>query len=98
MNKEARTEWYAALRSDEFEQGWNELKYERTQGKFAYCCLGVLLELFPVIRKVDNKELLNRNDASYYVGLTYTQQKVLAKMNDDGSSFTAIADYIEEKL
>lgn len=40
MNPEVKEKWVAALRSDEYDQGKNLLRFE---GKF--CCLGVLCDL-----------------------------------------------------
>lgn len=46
MNEEIKTQWCEALRSGKFVQTQGQLKYESTDGSAAYCCLGVLTNLF----------------------------------------------------
>jgi hypothetical protein len=46
MNKDIKTQWVGALRSGEYTQGIGQLR-EGSEGEAgAYCCLGVLCELY----------------------------------------------------
>lgn len=45
MNPEVKKKWLDALRSGKYKQGKDQLKQEQ-DGDCAYCCLGVLCDLF----------------------------------------------------
>ena len=45
MKKEIAERWTKALRSGEYEQGWNKLKEKSNSGSVTHCCLGVLCEM-----------------------------------------------------
>ena len=45
MNKEIKERWVAELRSGDYLQGTDNLKYD-CNGETRYCCLGVLTELY----------------------------------------------------
>lgn len=47
MTKQEAREWIAALRSGKYQQGHGELKTERGDGNFSYCCLGVEQQVHP---------------------------------------------------
>lgn len=57
MDTELKTEWVAALRSGDYEQGRSQLSYD---GK--YCCLGVLCEILV------NKGQMKRDEDGPFVG------------------------------
>lgn len=76
---------------------------------YEYCCLGVLCDIgerknwendtyvFPDGKRDDAS--INMNPAMYALtGLTGDDEAVLVEMNDKGSSFNEIANYIEENL
>lgn len=91
MDKELKAKWVAALRSGEYEQGVGSL-YNKTRD--AYCCLGVLHRVadVPDDQWVDcSYGLSTKLLAMERRGLDYE----LAKMNDNGKTFSEIADYIE---
>lgn len=103
LDPEFKAKWVAALRSGEYKQGESNLYFQPND---TYCCLGVAGAICGV-----PKELMNRNpfffereltgDASYYPiqlaeGMPHV--KHLMKMNDEGQSFSEIADYIEANL
>lgn len=111
MKKELRDKWVEALRSGDYEQGMDALcsPSEDSDG-FKYCCLGVLFEVengedawidpgpgFSLEVKQPVAE--EYSACSFYQGpLARDAASELAKMNDNGASFKAIADWIEEKV
>lgn len=100
-----KAEWIAALRSGEFEQMRGSLRFTESTGENFYCCLGVacVLRGEPFL---DNKEtswtlkpgLNERNLGMVIPGLTEAEADTLATMNDSGTTFPEIADYIERNL
>ena len=90
--------WVKALRSGEFKQANDVL---RDGG--AYCCLGVACvlrhresgESYPDL--TGHGEHLKTDGAAGNWLLPLDYQNKLATLNDRGSSFAEIADYIEEK-
>lgn len=96
MDAQLKAKWVEALRSG---------KYLQTQGILRngeyFCCLGVLCD----IQGADFEKIKNSYGT---LSLTFTppellgslgsKAEVLAKMNDSGSSFTEIADYIEANV
>lgn len=106
MTPDLKEQWVAALRSGEYKQGPGWL---RRGDKF--CCLGVLCDLVApedwtltggdewVGTFVNGGEtqtlpepILNKADLDGF------DTRQLVQMNDDGSSFRHIADYIEREL
>lgn len=90
--------WIDALKSGEYKQCKNQL--HNGEG---YCCLGVAKKVIPNIKpqfEEDNDALiyLDEDDAWNYLGLEFLDQSRLSMMNDDGMTFTEIADYIENNL
>lgn len=107
MDPELKAKWVAALRSGEYKQGTGRLRKPTADGQ-RFCCLGVLCEVVGIPRLDDR----DGGTAGYKCGLSgsdcllpmrvpgvdaYSQGK-LASMNDGGSTFYTIADYIEENL
>lgn len=45
MNKKVKKKWLAALRSEEYRQGFGYLRHN-SMGQSFYCCLGVLTDLY----------------------------------------------------
>lgn len=99
MNKRLKARWIKALRSGKYKQTTGTMK-----DAAGYCCLGVLRELIaPGSRAEDcNASALGPRHCKI-AGLprystdvrSESPQNKVAKMNDDGRSFTEIADYIE---
>jgi hypothetical protein len=58
MNLEIRKLWAEALRSGQYKQGNNYLKYER-EGETYHCCLGVLCEVY---QKETNQSIVTNSD------------------------------------
>ena len=102
MNPEIKQRWVEALRSGKYEQGRGVLR-EFRDGKFHYCCLGVLCDL---VAPDDWDREWHRNSIGFpaqeitdEVGLSKHQAGILADMNDRHQyTFSQIADYIEENL
>jgi hypothetical protein len=102
---EPQKKWLAALRSGEFEQGKRRL---RTHDGSHYCCLGVACQISELGSYTDCAYIVNKDPRPYelpkevqtWLGLktpngAFGVDQSLAKMNDDGISFSHIADYIE---
>jgi hypothetical protein len=104
MNKQLRDEWVKALRSGEYAKGTGQLrKADR------YCCLGVLCRVVGLrpeqiddYGNLDNSELTREirdaNGLGRYEVDSNSFQRKLARMNDEGEKFTAIADWIESNV
>lgn len=95
MKPELKAKWVAALRSGEFAQGKGKLVDESGT---RFCCLGVLERVsgtdIPTIYKY-----ANRLTVAFAEGeVPYHERNHLANMNDTGTSFASIADYIEKAL
>ena len=92
MNSELKTRWIEALLSGKYEQGIGQLK----DNKGRYCCLGVLRDIAGITKNQCRDEMGVIDKLKHEV--SRTEQYRLAQMNDNGSSFIQIAQYIEENL
>jgi hypothetical protein len=88
MIRSWKRKWVKALKSGDFKQCKGKLKHI---GR--YCCLGVLGEVI-------NHGSLNfgTKDREDLTGLSYNEQKELARLNDSGKTFKEIASYIIKNL
>jgi len=96
-------DWILNLRSKEYEQGMQALRTLDDK----YCCLGVLCDITPnnVWFEDGNLDLRSNytnqsgtlldNDILHDLGIADVTQKILAGLNDMGTSFDDIADCIE---
>lgn len=100
MDSETKAKWVAALRSDEYKQGRGCLRSEADE----FCCLGVLADILD--HKGWRRER-SRSAWSWRGGLleilpedvlNVWVQSVLTEVNDDGTPFSTIADWIEKNL
>ena len=92
MDAEIKRKWVEALRSGKYEQCKGHLRQND-----AFCCIGVL----GAIQHINFESLrldTSRLPKHYGAGLEISKQMQLASMNDEGTSFVKIADYIEEHL
>jgi hypothetical protein len=103
MDAELKAKWIEALRSGKYKQCRSSLRQND-----GFCCLGVLADangeqwstekwLMPGQYRVV------RGGGCLFYGvqqglLTEEQMDALADMNDEGKSFSEIADYIEQNL
>lgn len=98
MNIELIRKWVAALRSGKYAQCRGVLESKvlfDTADSSSYCCLGVLQQVEPGIGS--DGGLLYRPDLNRHIGCSLNQDE-LAKLNDDdGKTFSEIADFIESK-
>lgn len=93
-----RAEWIAALRGGEYKQGKESLKKGR-----AFCCLGVACDLAGIdwrkltanSRKVAEFDLVDASTLNRMLGVNDSDTRHLATMNDNGRTFSEIADHIE---
>lgn len=105
MNQEIKKLWVAALRSGKYKQGVGSLLNRVDE----YCCLGVLCDL--AVKKQVVHSFLDahngRNEVPgdivrLWAGLTDSNPQIanssLAQLNDQGATFTEIADIIEKEL
>lgn len=102
MDPKLKREWVKALRSGEYKQGQDCLCQWRA-GEFRFCCLGVLEDI-----ATDADWVMCRDGYRYRVEdrafgcstslVDMPEQEALALMNDEGSPFSEIADYIEKHL
>ena len=93
MNPALKVKWIEALRSGKYRQGHNLL---HNAANNTYCCLGVLLDVASITYSPDNGEK-KRGDGYKKIRELVRGENVvhLAIMNDNGESFSKIADYIE---
>lgn len=107
LNQKFKRKWITALRSGDYEQGEGYLK---TGGEQQYCCLGVACKIAGIRAcDISNKSLPSELSQTLQAKLPpffrtdddndhHEMITTLAEMNDDGSTFEEIADYIEENL
>ena len=107
LNKKFKQKWLTALRSGKYEQGESELK---TKGTQEYCCLGVACKIaglrpsdisgrtMPSTLSPKLQSKLPPFFRSETVDRDHEGLATLADMNDNGSTFEEIADYIERNL
>jgi hypothetical protein len=109
MDEQLKAKWVEALRSGKYRQADGRLRVKESSKSYSYCCLGVLCRTmgakwqdgYPMIGKTryeDEDEYLLSTAALEITGLTYAKQGELAAMNDEGTPFRDIADYIETNL
>ena len=95
MTPEFKAAWVAALRSGKYEQGRGVMrKGDR------FCCLGVACDLIDPGAWGDGRFGMGWNGSeSPDLPFINTNEFVnLVVLNDDGSSFEKIADYIEHNI
>jgi hypothetical protein len=96
MDAQLKAKWVEALRSGKYPQTTNYLKDDD-----GYCCLGVLCDVqgadFDAIKEEFGSLSLSHNPQKY-LGQLGGGCTTLAQMNDNGKSFSEIADYIERIL
>jgi hypothetical protein len=108
MDKELKVKWIEALRSGKYQQNRYSLRNTHDSDNPKFCCLGVLADIQDAKWRDDDRPIINREVASHRKGgwinesfsggLSFMQQEHLSELNDGGSSFTQIADYIEKNL
>lgn len=100
LPEDFKKRWVAALRSGEYKQGKSNLYID---GK--YCCLGVACIVAGMTHDTIDGDSLINNDIKFSIVPIVLHDSLgdniglrLAIMNDNGKSFSEIADYIEENL
>jgi len=97
LTKEQKTKWVEALRSGEYQQGLHRLRTPDSVRNFSYCCLGVLCEVVPEVKsKITSIFMLTGAGAD--IAIDDNTQRLLANMNDGGTPFSGIADWIENNI
>jgi hypothetical protein len=95
-----KEKWVKALRSGRYKQTTGVLSEHDSSGREANCCLGVLCRVAR-LRKDNWRDwgLLSDFDSGYALLEEHDfNEQPLASLNDEGKSFSEIADYIEENL
>jgi hypothetical protein len=106
MDAKLKADWVKALRSGEYKQGKDCLKSD-----FGHCCLGVLCEISgeaswtPRNTGIYKCSIGDSASVSFLpavlarkVEISPEETDSLIRMNDDGTKFAEIADYIEQNL
>lgn len=108
MDPELKKEWLAALRGGGYKQGTGQLRHTVPyDGRYAYCCLGVLCDLLTqrgTGRWDGEMFVMDQSESANYVpgnilpecNASLNIQNELAMKNDSGKTFAEIADFIEE--
>lgn len=103
MNPELKAKWLAALRSNTYTQGRDQL-YDPANN--TYCCLGVLCEVANLKREEEtyyhgNDEEMETLPESFReeAGISSPAMNTLTELNDfAGKTFPELAKWIEENL
>lgn len=109
MNPDIKRRWVRALRSGLYVQGTGTLtdSPEGAPSTNTFCCLGVLAcVMHPDARPLDACETCKDDDDEIlspatldHAELEPVQMRALVQQNDqEGKTFTQIADYIEDNL
>jgi hypothetical protein len=93
MDANLKTKWVEALRSGKYKQT-REGFFKHKNG---LCCLGVLCVVAGEPPVLDENKSGNWSFVDREAGLSDVSMR-LASMNDEGTSFAEIADYIEANL
>lgn len=109
MKKELKERWITALRSGDYSQSQGCL-----QDKYGWCCLGVLCNIVDGTKWIEPDENVKEHEYDFgnevvledmpprewleNHGLPHGLAKELAGMNDDGTQFVEIAEYIKENV
>lgn len=109
MNKDIVKEWTTALRSGDYQQGRLQLRkdarfcclgvlcdlYHKNTCKGRWTILELEENGDGFLMDGISETMIAPVPVMQWVGMTDGQMENLAKMNDNGASFTQIADYIE---
>lgn len=106
MDAELKKKWLEALRSGNYSQTRSNLFLGTAEDGIppGYCCLGVLCAVAEVPRTLDGKfkkndyEIIDGWLNNMTFGLEHGIRYKLAALNDEGKSFTEIADWIEANV
>lgn len=100
MDGKLKSKWVKALRSGNYKQTKGKLK-SRNGG---FCCIGVICDILGRRWEwkdgdyVGNNIIVNEETKDFAGDIWGDVLQPLVQMNDDGKSFSEIADYIEECL
>lgn len=107
MNQAIKAQWVEALRSGRYQQGKNVLRSLSDN----YCCLGVLCDLIAPSdwHEADRGQFAHHHGGAFMPGQDILDRLGLerdgnlgavrlSEMNDSGSNFYSIADFIESNL
>lgn len=102
MDATLKQKWVEALRGGAFKQARHNL----CDSSGAQCCLGVLATVMgcewrfgdPYLKGESIRHLSGEWLAVRACGINYDLQSALSRQNDEGESFSEIADYIEQNI
>lgn len=102
MKKEIKERWIQALRSGEYEQGWEQLSYPVYQEARRYCALGVLVDLH--LKENNQKWTLELDvfgmvpeEVKKWAEIDDDTQNSIIAFNDGGYDFKQIARILEDE-
>ena len=114
LDPEFKAKWVAALRSGEFTQASDALELSKDGKVIGNCCLGVGCRVLGLTPDGHEQPDFMRADATVHsfdgtwstlserllrqFGIDEDAAQYLANLNDGGTSFSEIADYIEANL
>lgn len=104
MDAEIKQKWIEALRSGKYKQTTCWLRRDTK-----FCCLGVFADVATptewslpsngtLLWEVGGDNALQYPEYWDRFGVTYSIAEKLSELNDNGKSFSEIADYIEREL
>lgn len=105
MDAELKAKWLEALRSGKYDQGTGQLRNGN-----CFCCLGVLCDVFNPTgwdgeewsfgEGIDQCRELSVLPSNFRLqcGMDGGLEERLIELNDEGKTFSTIANYIEENL
>ncbi len=106
MDKELKRKWLQALRSGRYKQTTGRLRRDcDSNGKYTYCCLGVLCNIINRKGWENKLKFHYKNDSDNYnlpenlvfdLKLDIAKLEMIIKKNDGGSTFEEIAKIIEK--
>lgn len=96
LPEDFKQRWIAALRSGEYKQGKVFLYTESTD---CYCVMGVAGKVLGINKSIMDGVCIPTDDRGFpkYLWISSPASEAVI-MNDQGSSFLEIADYIEKNL
>ncbi len=113
IDPEFKAKWVKALRSGRYKQAHKALRrpilLDTGESKIGYCCLGVACDLIDPSIWEPSKNPEGTNDSFDWGGVPSFSTRAfpfvtppvsaqLAQMNDEGKTFSEIADWIEANL
>lgn len=101
LTQEEFNRWLEALRSGNYNEGVGKLYYKNPKGNESYCCLGVcgaVNNYDPELLKANFSLTKGEGRGPVWKIPHEIQQKLIQFNDDDGMTFSEIANWIEKNL